>query len=61
MVLKRVIQQFAELGMRPIAGPELEFYVLERTDKNPTGWQRAEERQCLRGRRRATRRMPRTD
>jgi glutamine synthetase len=20
--------------------PELEFYVLERTDKNPTGWQR---------------------
>ena len=40
MVLKRVIQQFAELGMRLIAGPELEFYVLERTDKNPTGWQR---------------------
>ena len=40
MVLKRVIQQFAELGMRPISGPELEFYVLERTDKNPTGWQR---------------------
>ena len=40
MVLKRVIQQFAELGMKPIAGPELEFYVLERTDKNPTGWQR---------------------
>ncbi len=26
--------------MRPIVGPELEFYVLERTDKNPTGWQR---------------------
>ena len=40
MVLKRVIQQFADLGMRPIVGPELEFYVLERTDKNPTGWQR---------------------
>ncbi|HET9301498.1 MAG TPA: glutamine synthetase, partial [Propionibacteriaceae bacterium] len=40
MVLKRVIQQFAELGMRPTVGPELEFYVLERTDKNPTGWQR---------------------
>ena len=40
MVLKRVIQQFAELGMQPIVGPELEFYVLERTDKNPTGWQR---------------------
>jgi glutamine synthetase len=40
MVLKRVIQQFADLGMRPIVGPELEFYVMERTDKNPTGWQR---------------------
>ena len=40
MVLKRVIQQFAELGMQPIVGPELEFYVLEHTDKNPTGWQR---------------------
>ena len=40
MVLKRVSSAFAELGMRPIAGPELEFYVLERTDKNPTGWQR---------------------
>jgi glutamine synthetase len=40
MVLKRVIQQFADLGMQPIVGPELEFYVLERTGKNPTGWQR---------------------
>ena len=40
MVLKRVSQQFAELGMRPTVGPELEFYGLERTDKNPTGWQR---------------------
>jgi glutamine synthetase len=39
-VLKRVIQQFADLGMQPIVGPELEFYVLEHTDKNPTGWQR---------------------
>jgi glutamine synthetase len=39
-VLKRVIEQFADLGMRPTVGPELEFYVLERTDKNPTGWQR---------------------
>jgi len=40
MVLKRVIQQFADLDMQPIVGPELEFYVLEHTDKNPTGWQR---------------------
>jgi len=40
MVLKRVISRFADLGMRPMVGPELEFYVLEPTDKNPTGWQR---------------------
>ena len=39
-VLKRVIEQFGDLSMRPTVGPELEFYVLERTDKNPTGWQR---------------------
>jgi glutamine synthetase len=40
MVLKRVISRFADLGMRPMVGPELEFYVLEPTDKSPTGWQR---------------------
>src|SRR4051812_15582102 len=40
MVLKRVVSRFADLGMRPMVGPELEFYVLEPTDKNPTGWQR---------------------
>ena len=34
-VLKRVIEQFAELGMQPIVGPELEFYVLERTRQEP--------------------------
>ena len=39
-VLKRVIGKFAELGMRPIAGPELEFFVLERTTDNHTGWRR---------------------
>jgi glutamine synthetase len=39
-VLKRVIDKFAELGMRPIAGPELEFYVMERTNENHTGWRR---------------------
>ena len=39
MVLKRVIQQFAELGMRPIAGPELGstfWSAPTRTDR----WQR---------------------
>ena len=39
-VLKRVVAEFAELGMRPVVGPELEFYVLQHTDKNPTGWER---------------------
>ena len=28
-VLRRVLERFAELGMKPICGPELEFYVLE--------------------------------
>lgn len=39
-VLKNVVDKFAELGMRPCAGPELEFFVLERSTSNPTGWQR---------------------
>jgi glutamine synthetase len=39
-VLKRVVAQFAELGMRPFVGPELEFYVLERSETAPCGWQR---------------------
>jgi glutamine synthetase len=39
-VLKRVIDKFAELGMRPLAGPELEFFVMERTNENHTGWRR---------------------
>ncbi len=39
-VLKRVVARFADLGMRPIVGPELEFYVLERDDSAPTGWKR---------------------
>lgn len=40
MVLKSVVAQFAELGMRPFVGPELEFYVLERSETAPSGWQR---------------------
>jgi glutamine synthetase len=39
-VLRRVIDRFAELGMRPMVGPELEFYVLERSDSSPNGWRR---------------------
>jgi glutamine synthetase len=39
-VLRRVIERFAELGMRPMIGPELEFYVLEPSDVSANGWQR---------------------
>jgi glutamine synthetase len=39
-VLKRVIEKFAELGMRPMVGPELEFYVLEPDPTSPQGWRR---------------------
>ncbi len=39
-VLKSVVKQFAELEMIPIVGPELEFYVLEESDKSPSGWKR---------------------
>lgn len=39
-VLRRVTERFAELGMQPWAGPELEFYVLERSTTDPRGWVR---------------------
>ena len=39
-VLKRVVERFAELGMKPVIGPELEFYVLEADESAPTGWKR---------------------
>lgn len=39
-VLRGVLSRFAELGMRPVIGPELEFYVLEPSPTGPTGWQR---------------------
>lgn len=39
-VLRRVLDRFAELGMRPIVGPELEFFVLQKNDDAPTGWSR---------------------
>lgn len=39
-VLKRVLHRFAELGMTPTVGPELEFYVLEPCDESPRGWKR---------------------
>jgi glutamine synthetase len=39
-VLRRVLGRFAELGMQPIVGPELEFYLLEPAESTPTGWKR---------------------
>jgi glutamine synthetase len=39
-VLKRIVATFAELGMRPTVGPELEFFLLERDAGSNTGWRR---------------------
>lgn len=39
-VLRRTIDRFAALDMRPIIGPELEFFVLEPSETSPNGWQR---------------------
>lgn len=39
-VLRRLVQEFSDLGLRPIVGPELEFYVLQRDEAEPTGWRR---------------------
>ncbi|MEI2808998.1 MAG: glutamine synthetase family protein [Nocardioides sp.] len=40
MVLRAVVEKFAELDMVPIVGPELEFYVLQEDEKSPSGWSR---------------------
>ena len=39
-VLRRVVDKFAELGMRPFVGPELEFYLLDQDAAAPGGWRR---------------------
>src|SRR5690349_18981054 len=39
-VLRRVLDRFATLDMKPIVGPELEFYVLEESAGAPNGWKR---------------------
>jgi glutamine synthetase len=36
--LKRVLAQFSELGVSPVVGPELEFYLLEPDASDPRGW-----------------------
>ncbi|MFF5290126.1 glutamine synthetase family protein [Paractinoplanes globisporus] len=39
-VLRRVVERFATLDMKPIVGPELEFYVMEESAGAPNGWKR---------------------
>lgn len=39
-VLRQIVEQFAGLGLTPIVGPELEFYVLEQDPTSPAGWKR---------------------
>ena len=39
-VLRQICEQFKELGLTPIVGPELEFYVLEESAESPSGWKR---------------------
>ena len=38
--LKRAIAGFTELGLEPVMGPELEFYLLEHDATVPGGWRR---------------------
>lgn len=39
-VLRHLVEAFTELGLRPIVGPELEFYVLEEDASAACGWRR---------------------
>lgn len=39
-VLRQVQERFCELGVTPICGPELEFYILEPSQEAPHGWAR---------------------
>jgi glutamine synthetase len=36
--LKRVLAEFSELGVSPMVGPELEFYLCEPDASDPRGW-----------------------
>jgi glutamine synthetase len=38
--LKRAVARFEALGLDPVMGPELEFYLLERSESAPGGWTR---------------------
>lgn len=39
-VLRQLCEQYAELGLEPIVGPELEFYLLEEAPGTQSGWRR---------------------
>ncbi len=41
-VLKKVIAQYNDLGLQPVVGPELEFYIADRTEDG--GYKRAHEK-----------------
>jgi glutamine synthetase len=39
-VLRVITDRFAELGLRPVIGPELEFFLLQEDQASPSGWRR---------------------
>jgi glutamine synthetase len=39
-VLRTVADRFAELGLTPVIGPELEFFLLDEDKTSPAGWRR---------------------
>ncbi|MGC9538951.1 glutamine synthetase family protein [Streptomyces sp. UG1] len=42
-LLRTVLAHCAEQGLRPIVGPELEYFLLEPAPDTPTGWRRSPE------------------
>jgi glutamine synthetase len=39
-VLRKVLDEFAHLGMRPVIGPEVEFFLMEKSGESASGWRR---------------------
>ncbi|WP_225101662.1 glutamine synthetase family protein [Streptomyces sp. CoH27] len=42
-LLRTVLVRCAEQGLRPVVGPELEYFLLETAPSSPTGWRRSPE------------------
>ncbi|KUO09830.1 glutamine synthetase family protein [Streptomyces sp. DSM 15324] len=42
-LLRTVLVRCAEQGLRPVVGPELEYFLLEAAPGSPTGWRRSPE------------------